>query len=176
MTVKEIVEKYARILMLPLEDSEEWRVVKDFPNYVVTSLGRVFNTKTGRELKAHKFCASGAKRNSYNYYRYWVRLYNNGKHKNYYIHQLVANAFLDKPDEIDLVVNHKNHDTSDNRVENLEWATRASNSSDQLNHKSWINYSLEELIELRKKFTYASREYWQISSIITLRRKKKNIV
>ena len=177
MTVKEVVEKYARILMLPLSDGEDWRVIKDYPNYIVTSLGRVFNTKTGKQLKPLKSDTSGAKRNSYNYYRYWVRLCNQGKFKNFYVHTLVANAFLDKPDGIDLVVNHKNHDTSDNRVENLEWTTRTANSSDQLRNR-WTSYSLYELIELRKKTVVHSKEYHQLNNIIAYRRKRnrKNIV
>lgn len=136
MTVLEVLEKYQRILNLPLADDEYWRIIKEFPRYIITSYGRVFNTETGYELKPRKIDATGAKRNSCSYYRYRVRLYSNTKHKDYYVHTLVANAFLDKPDGNDLVVNHKNHNTLDNRVENLEWVTRASNSSDQLNRNS----------------------------------------
>lgn len=51
------------------------------------------------------------------------------------VHKLVANAFIPKPaptfdldgKEIPLEVNHKNGDRKDNRVDNLEWATRKEN-------------------------------------------------
>ena len=170
MTVKEVVEKYARILMLPLYDQEDWRVIKDYPNYIVTSLGRIFNIKTGKVLKVGKNYSSRYQNRTYT--TCYVILSNNGKTKKFYVHRLVANAFLDKPDGIDLVVNHKNHNTSDNRVENLEWIPRADNCSDQLNHNSWINYSLEELIEIREKFPYKSKEYSRVHGIITYRRRK----
>ena len=43
-----------------------------------------------------------------------------GEVKNYYVARLVALAFLHTDDKTRKVV-HKNHDPSDNRVENLMW-------------------------------------------------------
>lgn len=52
-----------------------------------------------------------------------------GRRKNHYVHRLVATAFL--PNDGGLpVVNHRNHDTKDNRAENLEWCTQ----KDNVNH------------------------------------------
>lgn len=51
-----------------------------------------------------------------------VTLSKNGKRSNFYVHRLVATAFLDN-DKCYPVVNHKNEDKTDNNVANLEWCT-----------------------------------------------------
>ncbi len=43
--------------------------------------------------------------------------------KNYFVHRLVALAFLDPPKAGQVTVDHKNLIRSDNRVENLQWAS-----------------------------------------------------
>ena len=156
-----------------LEQGEEFRYIAGFPNYVITSFGKVINIKTLRILKPKKVDASGAKRNSYNYYRYAVSLCTNGTYKDFYVHRLVAEAFLTKPAGDDLVINHINHNTLDNRAINLEYTTRSENSKDQITNR-WTNYSIDELIKLRDNATYGSNEYHQLNSIIYYRRKKKS--
>jgi len=49
-----------------------------------------------------------------------------GRRKNHYIHRLVAEAFLTNDRKLP-VINHKNHNAKDNRVENLEWCTQKEN-------------------------------------------------
>ena len=52
-----------------------------------------------------------------------VLLSKNNKHKRFYIHRLVAENFIEK----NIVVNHKNFNKLDNRVENLEWCSQEYN-------------------------------------------------
>lgn len=154
-----------------LEQGEEFRYIAGYPNYVITSFGKVINIKSLRILKPKKVDASGAKRNSYNYYRYAVSLCTHGVYKDFYVHRLVAEAFLNKPNKDDLVINHINHNTLDNRAINLEYITRSENSKDQITNR-WTDYSIDELVALRDKTIYGSKEYHQLNSTIYYRRKK----
>ena len=58
----------------------------------------------------------------------FVGLCKQGKQKNHYIHRLVAQAFIDNPNNLEQI-NHKNEIKTDNRVENLEWCTPKQNNN-----------------------------------------------
>ncbi len=58
------------------------------------------------------------------YYR--VRLNNGKKIKRYFVHRLVAEAFLENKNNFP-IVNHKDENRSNNCVENLEWCTYSYN-------------------------------------------------
>lgn len=101
-------------------------IFKDIKNYEglyqVSNLGNVKslpksdgNGYTERYLKFDKSAA---------YYR--VSLSKNGKVKRFSVHRLVAEAFIDNPLNKEQV-NHINHITTDNFVENLEWCTSVEN-------------------------------------------------
>lgn len=55
-----------------------------------------------------------------------VSLFNNGKSRSTSIHQLMAEAFLENPDNLP-EVNHKNEIKYDNRLDNLEYCDRTYN-------------------------------------------------
>jgi hypothetical protein len=55
-----------------------------------------------------------------------VYLSRDGESANFVIHRLVAITFLENPDNLP-VVNHKDCDKTNNRVDNLEWCTQQHN-------------------------------------------------
>lgn len=63
---------------------------------------------------------------SYNGY-YMVALRKNNKQRPHSIHRLLAMAFIPNP-ENKPTVNHKNSIRTDNRIDNLEWATYSENN------------------------------------------------
>ena len=71
------------------------------------------------------------------------------------VHRLVAMAFLEKPDGCDHV-NHIDHNTLNNRAENLEWCTQQYNN-EYGHNKPVRQYSLDgEFIAEYKNISYAS--------------------
>jgi hypothetical protein len=101
---------------------EEWRVIKDFPNYNVSNFGNVMNNKRKRLMKLNIKGEGGY---------YHISLKNNNCSKSLKVHRLVALAFIENP-ENKKTVNHKNKNKLDNTVSNLEWATM----EEQAKHKS----------------------------------------
>lgn len=54
-------------------------------------------------------------------------MWKNGKHKTMLLHRLIATTFLENFINTSMTVNHKNGNRLDNRIENLEWLSRADN-------------------------------------------------
>lgn len=65
------------------------------------------------------------------YYR--VTLCKNGKTERFLVHNLVAKHFIPNPHNKP-IVHHKNHITTDNSVENLEWVTYYENTKYDKEH------------------------------------------
>lgn len=92
-----------------MSDKEVWHYVEDFPDYVVSSEGRVLNLKYDRLVTGTITDRGYVK----------VILVNKRGRKQFYVHQLVACAFLGdwRPGTR---VRHVNDDKTVNSVENLQ--------------------------------------------------------
>ena len=84
-----------------------------FPKHKISSLGKVYNAQTGHQNKITELHRTPM-----------VSINRNKVVKNLFIHLLVAKAFLDPPENSDLVVVHKNGTKNDNTVGNLKWGTK----------------------------------------------------
>ena len=119
----------------------EYKQIDGLP-YFVNRDGDVFSTRSNKVLKPNKTGCGYLQ----------VRLWDN--YKVYYksVHRIVAEAFIDNPDHKEQV-NHKDGDKTNNRADNLEWATRSENQLHRYNvlNKRGHNPSIEEANRATRK-------------------------
>ena len=106
--------------------TEEWRDIKGYEGkYQISNMGNVksLNYHRGKSERILKPRYPSPPQNEYGY----VVLSKNNKVQHFYIHRLVAEYFLDNPQNKPYV-NHKDGNKHNNNVENLEWVTPLENN------------------------------------------------
>lgn len=104
--------------------NEEWTSIINYPNYLVSSCGRIMNKRTKRLLKAYL--------NNNGYYS--VNLWKNNKGKTLQIHPLVYSNFTKDYNLNGYVINHIDGNKKNNSLKNLEKITYQENNL----HASYI--------------------------------------
>ncbi|CAL6051569.1 HNH_homing endonuclease [Hexamita inflata] len=99
---------------------EEYRDIDGYPNYEVSNLGQVRNKTTGCILKPSDIGKGYLQ----------VNLYQNKIMKTCYIHRLVAQAFLENPNNYK-EVDHVDCVPSNNNVYNLRWCSKSENNKNR---------------------------------------------
>ena len=103
---------------------EIWKDVKGYEGcYQVSNLGRV---KSLNYLQKGKEQILRLEKTPKNYFR--CAFSKDGKVKRYSVHRLVAQAFIPNPYNLP-IINHKDENPSNNRVENLEWCDSKYNNN-----------------------------------------------
>jgi hypothetical protein len=114
-------------------------------NYYVDVMGNVYSQY--RKLNQN---------NQHTGYKTVTIRYKDGTVKSEYVHRLVAKAFLANPNNLP-VVNHKNLDKADNRVENLEWCSYKENSKHTWENNAnrlddgtayWAKYTKQQIVRV----------------------------
>ena len=105
---------------MTLTETEEWRIIPDWPGYEASSAGRVRRATFVLSIRVMEtgYCT--------------VKLRRSGDPKQHQrkVHRLVLEAFVGRrPD--DMQCRHLDGDKTNNRIENLTWGTPAENVADQ---------------------------------------------
>lgn len=105
-------------------EEEIWKDIKGYEGlYQVSNKGNVKSLNYKRSGK-DKILKLVKQKNNY----IKIQLYKDRISKQFFVHRLVAETFIDNPDNL-LCVNHKDENPSNNFVENLEFCTHKYNSN-----------------------------------------------
>ena len=110
---------------------EEWRDIKGYEGaYQVSSYGRIRSLDRIVERKTGNYKHKGRilKQNDDTHGYLKVNLTKHDKKKTFKVHRLVAQAFIPNPNNY-TVINHKDENKTNNKVENLEWCTSKYNNN-----------------------------------------------
>ena len=133
--------------------SERWLKVPGYSNYWVSDLGRVY----GPGRYGHGcFLTATPDKTGHEY----VTVTRNGQHKRYYIHQMMADAFIKNPNNYPLV-RHLNDIPYDNVLGNLARGTSKDNAQDAI--RNGTAYCLKQRTPVIATDLHNGREYEFVS-------------
>jgi len=104
---------------------ELWSDIEGFPNYMVSDKGRVWSIKSQQFMKIKPMDKHG---------HFGVCLSMNNRPYYFYIHRLVAEAFIPNPNNYP-IVRHLDDFTDDNTPDNLAWGTQKDNAMDAIRNR-----------------------------------------
>ena len=133
----------------------EWRTVKQFSDYEVSSFGLVRRATRG----THKDAGQCLQQSEIEGYKI-VCLFRKGKRKYMRVNRLVAEAFLPEPKPEQNQVAHLDGSRSNNKISNLTWATCKENLSHRAIHGTEIigsrngraKLTEDQVIEIRARY------------------------
>ena len=105
--------------------------VKGFDDYEIDENGNVYSLKTNKKMK--QYLQKGY---------YGIYLYKNKKRHFKLVHRLVAETYIPNPNNLPQI-NHKDENSKNNNVNNLEWCTAKYNSN-YGHHKEKIRKTMLE--------------------------------
>ena len=134
--------------------NEEWKQVAGYPNYWVSSLGRV---RKGDKIKRLSVARNG--------YLLTGMTNDKGERTTALVHRLVCETFM--PTDYMYDVNHKDGVKSNNALCNLEWATRQENIQHSV--RMGLHFANKALSDREVRAAQALRDFgMQVKDIAVL--------
>ena len=114
---------------------EIWKPVKGYEDcYEVSNTGKIKSIKTNKEVFKRRISKGVGNKDGY----IKCLLFKRGiQTKQYYLHKLIAEAFIPNP-ENKPQVDHLNGNSLDNNILNLRWVTQKENNLNKNTRLSWI--------------------------------------
>ena len=141
-----------------------WKIIEVFADYKVNENGEVYSIKRNKILKQYE------KKNYLGVY-----LYQDNKRKFRLVHRLVANAFIANPNNLPQI-NHKDENSKNNNVENLEWCTQKYNN----NYGTYKERARKRMLENNpfkgKKHSEKSKEKMRLAKIGKESKRKRKVI
>lgn len=118
--------------------NEKWKDIvfddgiAEHEKFKISNYGRILNCKGEKEFLVKVSFING-------YQNLPLKQRVNGKSTSRYVHKLVAQHFLEQNDGIHVI--HLNYDKTDNRLDNLKWATKREKELHQFANPEYENYA-----------------------------------
>lgn len=116
---------------------ERWKRVRDFPDYWVSDMGRLYSTVTNRFVRGTPTGKCGHIDVSIKY---------GGERFHRYLHRMVAEVFIPNPHDYP-IVRHLDDNPYNNCVDNLAWGTQIDNMRDAISNNTF-RYFTDEAREI----------------------------
>ena len=142
-----------QVLVKPIKGWED--------KYLAYSDGRIYSLLRNKFLKP-RMSMDGYER---------VCLFNDGKRYEYRVHRLIAETFIDNPDDLPQV-NHKDFNRSNNCLDNLEWCTNYENIHYSINNgriHQFKNRKSDGTFKICKAYTFTNVYNGKYFTIIGIR-------
>jgi len=129
---------YNKYICININHMEIYKLIDGYDNYEVSNYGNIRLAKDSKRKKAGFVLKPVEKKSKSNYIYYYVSLNTplDSKYSNfkaYYIHRLVAMAFIPNPMQYP-EINHIDGNIHNNSVNNLEWVTALENNLHSINN------------------------------------------
>ena len=128
------------------------------PKYIISNKGFVISL-------VRKFHLLNIRRDKNGYVHYYIRDLSAGKRKDFKAHRLVAEYFIDNPNDYP-IVNHIDGNKANNSYKNLEWCTNQEN----IDHSNRMGLNPHRNLVIRKDRKLSDEQKKNLSKICTGRK------